>query len=75
MAQFYQQAAAYPGILNPHKSLVLSTQLQVGGAKPLLMSSVVDIWHTCHLDDTTTFNFIRVEEKQALYSRLDQIYI
>ncbi|CAM2098230.1 unnamed protein product [Caretta caretta] len=37
--------------------------------------SLVDIWHNYHLDDSTTFAFVWVEDTQSCCSQLDHIYI
>ncbi|CAM4595840.1 unnamed protein product [Lepidochelys kempii] len=36
---------------------------------------LVDIWHDHHLDDTSTFTFVRVEAHWSSHSRLDRIYL
>ncbi|CAM5171403.1 unnamed protein product, partial [Natator depressus] len=37
--------------------------------------SLVDIWCDHHLDDESTFTYVRVEEDQSYYSWLDYIYL
>ncbi|CAM2104268.1 unnamed protein product [Caretta caretta] len=37
--------------------------------------SVVDIWRDHHLDDISTFTFVRVEAHRSHHSRLDRIYL
>ncbi|CAM2099613.1 unnamed protein product [Caretta caretta] len=37
--------------------------------------SLVDIWRDHHLDDTSTFTFVRVEAHRSSHSRLDRIYL
>ncbi|CAM2098640.1 unnamed protein product [Caretta caretta] len=37
--------------------------------------SLVDIWRDHHLDDTSTFTFVRVEAHWSCHSRLDRIYL
>ncbi|CAM2105187.1 unnamed protein product [Caretta caretta] len=37
--------------------------------------SLVDIWRDHHLDDTSTFTFVRVEAHWSSHSRLDCIYL
>ncbi|CAM2094973.1 unnamed protein product [Caretta caretta] len=37
--------------------------------------SLVDIWSDHHLDDTSTFTFVRVEAHRSYHSRLDRIYL
>ncbi|CAM2117440.1 unnamed protein product [Caretta caretta] len=37
--------------------------------------SLVDIWRDHHLDDTSTFTFVRVEAHRTSHSRLDCIYL
>ncbi|CAM4600795.1 unnamed protein product, partial [Lepidochelys olivacea] len=37
--------------------------------------SLVDVWRDHHLDDESTFTYIRVEEDQSYYSWLDYIYL
>ncbi|CAM2111684.1 unnamed protein product [Caretta caretta] len=37
--------------------------------------SLVDIWRDHHLDDTSTFTFVRVEAHRSSHSWLDHIYL
>ncbi|CAM5136527.1 unnamed protein product [Natator depressus] len=37
--------------------------------------SLVDIWRHHHLDDTSTFTFVRVEAHRSSHPRLDHIYL
>ncbi|CAM2111690.1 unnamed protein product [Caretta caretta] len=37
--------------------------------------SLVDIWRDHHLDNTSTFTFVRVEAHRSSHSRLDRIYL
>ncbi|CAM2111942.1 unnamed protein product [Caretta caretta] len=91
--QFYQQASAFLGTLDPHECLVLggdfNTTLEERDCSGTEQSpaaaytlreivehhSLVDIWSDHHLDDTSTFTFVRVEAHRSSHSWLDHIYL
>ncbi|CAM2117030.1 unnamed protein product [Caretta caretta] len=88
--QFYQQASAFLGILDPHECLVLggdfNTTLEEQDCSGTEQSpdtlreivehhSLVDIWRDHHPDDTSMFTFVRVEAHRSSHSRLKCIYL
>ncbi|CAM2105245.1 unnamed protein product [Caretta caretta] len=73
--QFYQQASAFLGTLDPHKCLVLGGDFNTTLQEIVELHSLVDVWRDHHPDDISTFTFVRVEAHRSCHSRLDHIYL